>query len=316
MVKCIITGSSGFIGSYLTEFLLKQGWVVYSLERGIHKHPGNLPGDFYSISCNILDRDLVAESISKVKPDFVFHLAAQSLPKISWEKPEETFRVNVIGTLYLLDAIRMAGISPVIEIFCSSGEYAISRDGKPITEDHPLEPSSPYALSKVTQDLLSALYWNSYQMKIIRVRPFFIIGPRKVGDVCSDFARGVVAIERGLANKLAVGNLEIIRDFLDIRDAVTAFYLVANRGTPGDVYNICSGVGHKVGEIIQGLQKYSKSHIDIETDASLIRRLDEPIKVGDSSKLNALGWRPSIHFQESLAHILDFWRIEEKFQMT
>jgi GDP-4-dehydro-6-deoxy-D-mannose reductase len=147
-------------------------------------------------------------------------------------------------------------------------------------------------------------------MRIVRVRPFFIIGPRKVGDVCSDFARGVVAIERGLAKKLKVGNLEMVRDFLDIQDALTAFYLIVDRGVPGDVYNICSGLGYSIGEIVEWLQKLSKAHVEIETDASLLRRLDEPIKIGDNSKLHALGWNPSISIQNSLALILESWRDE------
>lgn len=309
-MKCFITGASGFIGSHLTEFLLGHGLTVYALDKKMSRFHGNLKGDFHFIQCNILDRDRVFDSIASVRPDYVFHLAAQSLPKISWEDPETTLQINVFGTLYLLDAIRAAKINPLIEIFCSSGEYAISKDGRPINEDQPLEPYSPYALSKIAQDQLSVLYWKAYQMRIVRVRPFFIIGPRKVGDVCSDFARGVVAIERGLSKKLKVGNLNMIRDFLDIQDALTALYLIADRGVPGDVYNICSGLGHSTGEIAEWLQQLSKAHIEIEKDASLLRRLDEPIKIGDSSKLHALGWNPSINIQHSLALILDSWRDE------
>ena len=309
-MKCLITGASGFIGSHLTEFLLRHGFTVHGFSKQMGSFLGNLQGDFHFISSDILDRDGVFDAISSIRPDYVFHLAAQSLPKVSWENPEKTFQTNVFGTLYLLDAIRAADINPVVEIFCSSGEYAISKDGMPINEDHPLEPYSPYALSKIAQDQLSALYWKNYQMRIIRVRPFFIIGPRKVGDVCSDFSRGIVAIERGLAKKLKVGNLDMVRDFLDIQDALTAIYLIAERGVPGDVYNICSGLGRSIGEIAEGLQKLSEAHIEIETDASLLRRLDEPIKIGDNSKLQELGWHPSIDIQNSLALILESWRDE------
>lgn len=311
-MKCLVTGASGFIGSHLTEFLLGQGLSVYGLDKKMGKFLTNLPGDFHFISCNLVDRDGVMEAVASIRPDYVFHLAAQSLPKVSWEDPESTFRINVFGTLYLLDAIRAAGIDPSIVIFCSSGEYAISKNGKPIAEDFPLEPYNPYALSKITQDHLSFLYWKTHQMRIVRVRPFFIIGPRKTGDVSSDFVRGVVAIERGLTKKLRVGNLDIVRDFLDVQDAVRAIYLIANEGISGEIYNICAGTGHKVGEIIEELQHLSKAMIEIELDPSLLRRFDEPIKIGDNSKLRDLGWSPSIPFQESLAIILDSWRLENK----
>ena len=172
-MKCLVTGASGFIGSHLTEFLLRQGLSVYGLDKKMGKFLTDLPGDFHFISCNLVDRERVMEAVAGVRPDYVFHLAAQSLPKVSWEDPETTFRINVFGTLYLLDAIRAAGIDPRIVIFCSSGEYAISKNGKPISEDFPLEPYNPYALSKITQDHLSFLYWKAHQMRIVRVRPFF-----------------------------------------------------------------------------------------------------------------------------------------------
>jgi GDP-4-dehydro-6-deoxy-D-mannose reductase len=315
-MKYLVTGASGFIGSHLTEFLLRQGLTVYGFDKKRGKFLSDLQGDFHFISCNILDRDQVVDSIASIRPDYVFHLAAQSLPKVSWEDPETTFQINVFGTLYLLDAIRGAGINPIIEIFCSSGEYAISKDGKPITEDFPLEPYNPYALSKITQDYLSFLYWKAYQMQIVRVRPFFIIGPRKIGDVSSDFARGVVAIERGLAKKLKVGNLDMVRDFLDVQDAVAAIYLIANQGVPGEIYNICAGTGQRIREIVEGLQRLSKAVIETESDPSLLRRLDEPIKIGNNSKLKALGWEPSVPFQESLTLILEFWRHDDKTKVT
>jgi GDP-4-dehydro-6-deoxy-D-mannose reductase len=312
MKKCIITGASGFIGSHLTEFLMKEGLSVYSLDRTKPEFRDHLKGDFHFIPCNILDRELVAEAISTVQPEYIFHLAAQSLPRVSWEDPETTFRINVLGSLYLFDAIRVAELDPVIEVFCSSGEYAISRSSEPIAEDYTLEPYSPYALSKITQDHLSVLYWKAYNLRITRVRPFFVIGPRKVGDVCSDFARGIVAIEQGRANKLRVGNLDMVRDFLDVQDAVNAFYLVANQGIPGEVYNVCSGTGRRVGEIVAGYRQLSSSAIELEVDRSLLRSLDEPVKIGNNSKLKALGWKPSKTFQESLEEILEYWRFGDR----
>lgn len=309
--KCLITGVSGFIGSYLAEFLVNQGAIVYGLDRSLSKTLEGIQENFQFISSDIMDKDLITKVIIDIRPDYVYHLAAQSLPKVSWEDPERTFQVNVFGTQYLLDAIRKSNINSIIEIFCSSGEYAVSKDGVPISEDHTLEPSSPYALSKIAQDQLSVLYCRAYQMHIVRVRPFFIIGPRKIGDVCSDFARGIVAIERGLADTLKVGNLDIVRDFLDVRDAVRAFCLVAERGASGNVYNICSGRGYRIGEIVENLQKLSKIPIKINSEATLFRSIDEPVKIGDNHKLFALGWKPSIAIQDSLNLIIESWRLEK-----
>jgi GDP-4-dehydro-6-deoxy-D-mannose reductase len=309
-MKCFITGASGFIGSHLVEPLLMQGATVYALDRQPARFSGSLSGDLHFIECDILDRDSLFRSISTTRPDCVFHLAAQSLPKTSWEDPETTFRINVFGTLNLLDAIRAADISPIIEILCSSGEYAPSQDGTPIHEEHSLEPSSPYALSKIAEDHVSALYFKAYQMRILRVRPFFIIGPRKVGDVCSDLCRGIVAIERGQSTQLRVGNLDAVRDFLDVQDAVAALILIALRGIPGKVYNISSGVGHSIGDMLAELRRLSRVPIEVVPDPTLLRPLDEAVKIGDNSRLQDLGWRPSVHIRDSLSLILEYWRSE------
>lgn len=305
-MRCLVTGASGFIGTYLVDFLLARGETVYGLAKQTKSLSPNL--GLHLFQCDLLDRSSVFNSVAEIKPDFVFHLAAQSLPRVSWDDPETTFRVNVFGTLYLLDAIRAAQINPIIEVFCSSAEYAVSHDNTPIAENYPLAPSSPYALSKIGQDQLCVLYEKAYQMHIVRIRPFFIVGPRKTGDVCSDFARGIVAIERGLANTLTVGNLDAVRDFLDVRDALTAFWLVAERGIPGTVYNICSGQGFAVSDILGRTSALSKTPFEVQQDASHLRPLDEPVKIGDNSKLMALGWRPSIPIDQSLADILAYWR--------
>jgi len=308
-MRYLVTGALGFIGTYLVDFLLARGETVYALDQRTEGFSPRL--GFHLIQCDLLDRGSVLKSVAEIKPDFVFHLAAQSLPQVSWQDPETTFRVNVFGTLYLLDAIRAAQIKPIIEVFCSSGEYAVSQHNTPIGENYPLEPSSPYALSKIGQDQLCVLYGKAYQMHIVRVRPFFIIGTHKTGDVCSDFARGIVAIERGLAKTLTVGNLDAVRDFLDVRDALTAFWLVAERGIPGTVYNICSGQGFAVSDILGRASALSRTPFDVHQDSSRLRPLDEPVKIGDNSKLRALGWRPSITIDKSLADILAYWRKQE-----
>ncbi len=309
-MKCLITGSGGFIGSYLAEYLLSQGQTVYAFVRQDSKHLERL-NKIQIRHCDILDQKRIREIVREIRPERVFHLASQTLVKPSWEDPELTLRTNVFATLYLLDAIRDAKISPLIEVICSSSEYAATHDEKPIAEDHLLEPSSPYALSKLAQDHLSALYGRAYAMNIIRLRPFFIIGPRKSGDVCSDFARGIVAIERGKSKFLSVGNLDAVRDFLDVRDAVISFWLIAERGHPGEVYNICSGKGYRVQEILERLVSLSPVKVDVRKDPARMRHLDEPVKIGNNAKLQSLGWTPRIPIDETLSAILTYWRAQD-----
>lgn len=310
-MRCLLTGASGFIGSHLAEYLLAQGETVYGLSRSASKFVTSLGENFKFFECDILDRERVARIISDTHPEVVFHLAAQSLPKISWQNVEQTFNVNVLGTLYLLDSIRQAGLDPVIEVMCSSAEYRPTCEGAtPIREDHPLEPSSPYALSKIAQDHLCVLYHRAYGMRIIRVRPFFIIGPRKSGDACSDFARGIVEIERGQKDVLEAGNLEAVRDFLDVRDAVAAFWLLTERGEPGEAYNVCSGEGHSMRNVLSCLISLALGKIEVRQDSRHLRPLDEPMKIGDNSKLRALGWKPRIGIKKTIRDIIAFWRTQ------
>jgi GDP-4-dehydro-6-deoxy-D-mannose reductase len=302
-----VTGASGFIGSHLVDFLRAQDHTVWGLGRHVN-NPGSNKKGFTFLTSDILDRQSLLKIVADVRPEIVFHLAAQSSPRDSWVDPEKTFKVNVFGTLNLLDAVRAAQLNPVIEVICSSSEYAPSDDGKPISEDDPLEPSSPYALSKIAQDQLCVLYVRAYKMHIVRVRPFFVIGPRKTGDVTSDLARGIVAIERGLKGALKVGNLQSTRDFLGIEDTLNAFQLIAERGRPGEAYNVCSGRGYEIGDILKRLQALAHRPIEAQPDAALLRPLDEPLKIGDNKKIRELGWKQKQFIDETLHHILDHWR--------
>jgi len=306
-MKCLVTGASGFIGSHLVELLVAQGQIVYALRRRVNDVTPSGNGLTF-LTCDILDREGLFKLVADIRPDTVFHLAAQSSPKVSWEDPEKTFRTNVFGTLYLLDAIRATDVRPVIEVVGSSSEYAPTPNGEPIREEDPLEPSSPYALSKITQDKLCVLHVKAYGMHIVRVRPFFIIGPRKTGDVTSDLARGIVAIEQGLKTTLKLGNLASVRDFLGIGDALSAFQLIAERGKPGEVYNVCSGSGYEVSEILRRLVALAQKPIATEQDESLLRPLDEPVKIGDNEKLRKLGWKQAQPVDETLHDILNYWR--------
>ena len=171
-----------------------------------------------------------------------------------------------------------------------------------------MQPLSPYAVSKLAADYCARLYTLRYGLNILRVRPFFLIGPSKVGDVCSDLARRVVAVERGEATDVPVGQLEIVRDFLDVRDGVAAMELIAAKGEAGQDYNICAGHGYRIGDILDHYKKLAKIPVLERVDPSLMRPIDEPVKVGDPAKLKALGWMARYPLEESLSTILEYWR--------
>ena len=309
MNRCLVTGCGGFIGSYLASLLLDKGQTVYGT---VHRHTENLDrlkDGVTILECDISDRKRVEDVVSEVKPDCVFHLAAQSLIVPSWQDPEKTIETNILGTLYLLDSIRKAKIDPLIEVACSSAEYGFTGESKIlIKEDEQFKPSSPYGVSKVGQDMLAYLYWRTYSIKIIRVRPFYITGPGKISDACSDFARGIVEVEKGKTDTLTTGKLESVRDMVDVRDCVGAMWLLMEHGVPGEDYNICSGRGYRMRDILDKLLSLSPSEIKVCQSPERIRALDDPILIGDNSKLCRLGWKPQIPIERTLSDILDYWR--------
>lgn len=307
-MRSLVTGAAGFLGSYLVEHLLGRRDSVAALTRRPSPFLDRLDGQIRVHTGDTLDRGSVSRLVGEVKPDRIFHLAARSLPAVSWEDPAGTFQVNVVGTLNLLDAVRLAGIDPVIVVVGSSAEYAPGRAEVPIPEDWPLAPASPYGVSKLAQDHLARLYGRAYPLRIVRVRPFFLVGPRKTGDVCSDLARRIVAIERGRSADLPVGNLEVVRDLLDVRDGVTAFATLAEQGRPGEVYNVASGRGYRIRDVLGMLKALARVPVRERVDPSKLRAIDEMVKIGDPARLVALGWRPSWVIERTLADILEYWR--------
>ncbi len=307
--KCLVTGCDGFIGRFLTDLLLREGVDVYGTVR-----PTAVKTDFLKQGVTILEYDLLdktraAEIMAGVRPDYIIHLAAWADIPSSWQDPEKAISTNTLGTLYLLEGIRKAGISPVVELAGSSAEYGLCRaDEIPVKEDKYLRPASPYAVSKIGGDMLGYLYWKACGLKIVRSRPFHITGPGKILDACSDFARGIVAVERGEKKALEVGNLEVVRDIVDVRDCARAMWLLALKGTPGEVYNICTGRGRKMADVLAGLVALSPQEIKLVQDPAKMRPADDPLLVGDSSKLRGLGWEPQVPLETTLADILNYWR--------
>lgn len=308
MKRAWVTGAGGFVGGFLVEALLAKGWRVFGLDAA--PYPWPLPPDaaFAFTRASVLDGDAVRRALEEAQPDAVFHLAAQSYPRVSWTRPVETFEVNVLGAVRLIEALRSIDTPPRVLMVGSSAEYAPVGSGKPIDETTPVDPSTPYGISKQAQDALAEVFGAREGLPMIRARPFFLVGPRKQGDVCSDWARGVVAIERGKSDRLSVGNVGIVRDMLDVRDGVDGMIRLVEAGEPGRVYNICSGRGMVLREVLQTYCALAERPVETIADPERMRAADEPIRVGDPSRLMALGWRPARALRDTLADILDYWR--------
>jgi GDP-4-dehydro-6-deoxy-D-mannose reductase len=308
-MKCLITGCEGFVGSHLADLLRDRNLPVFGMVHGDTANIAHLRGEIDIFECDLNDRDRVESIVSQVRPDIVFHLAAQSFVTLSWKNPEETLRTNVIGSFFLMDAIRKADLSPTILLLSSSAVYgAYMEPEMPLSEHREFRPTSIYAVSKVAEDTLGYFFWRAYEMRVIRVRPFSMTGPRKTLDACSDFARGIAEIEGGWREIVEVGNLETVRDITDGRDAVKALWLIAERGMPGDVYNLCTGRALRLHDVLEMLISISGRRIQYKQVPDKLRPRDDPIYVGDNSKLRALGWEPQIPFKQTLSDTLSYWR--------
>lgn len=310
MVRCLITGGEGFIGSHLADLLVSMGHEVYCMVYADTKNIDHLKDKITILKCDINNEENVNEILKKSEPEYIFHLAAQSFVMTSWEDPYLTLKTNIFGTLNLLEGVRNMKLSPLIEIVGSSSVYGPrSKDELPLKEETDFKPTSFYAVSKVGEEMLGYLYAKTYEMKVIRVRPFNMTGPRKTGDACSDFTRGLVEIERGTKKYLEVGNLETIRDFTDGRDAVKALWLLAQKGTPGEVYSLCSGKGYKMRDILNlAISLSGLKDVEVRQVPWKMRPYDDPIYIGDNSKLRRLGWEPKIPMEKTLTDMLEYWR--------
>jgi nucleoside-diphosphate-sugar epimerase len=309
-MKFLITGANGFIGSHLVQYLLQQNHSITAIVHRNSNFISSLKGDVKIVCGDLLDSAFVNMQAVKSDPDIIYHLAAQSLPQVAWQDPAHTFKTNLFSSLILFEAARQQGARPLIVTVSSSSVYAPGNKGQLLSETDSVLPGSIYAASKLAMENLAGNFIESIGLKIIIARPFFIIGPRKKGDVSSDFARGIARIERGEKDDLSVGNLNNIRDFLDVHDAVSALWKIAIQGKPGSIYNICSGYGHTVGDLLAVFKKNARREFTIVNDPDKARRIDDPFKTGDPAKLSALGWKPQIGLDNSVISILDYWRAQ------
>lgn len=316
-MRVLITGATGFAGSYLSELCLEKGCLVFAARR--RRSPlDNLHAVIEHKRLHLIELELedprsISTAIKASRPDLIFHLAAQSFIPTSFESPYHTLHTNVLGTLSLLEAVRQSPRSDGVRILIagSSEEYGLVRPGEcPITEAQPLRPLSPYAVSKVACDLLGAQYARAYGMCIVRTRAFNHEGARRgVEFVTSNFARQAVLLVAGRLRQLRVGNLDAVRDFSHVCDIVDGYWLALEKGQSGEVYNLCSGRGVSIAEVIQMLSRIVGRDLPYRADRQRLRPADVPYLVGDSARFSALtGWSPRLTIEDALREIVAHWR--------
>ena len=315
MRRVLVTGVTGFAGSHLVDYLLKSGgYDIYGIQRWRSRTENieHFADKISLLECDLRDATSTRDTLEKVRPDWIFHLAAQSFVPTSWSAPTESLTTNVLAQVNIFEAVRHMGLKCRIQLACSSEEYGmVFPDEVPIKETNPLRPLSPYAVSKVAQDMLGYQYWMSFQVDSVRTRGFNHEGPRR-GPVfvASDFAKQIADIEKGKKEPvLHVGNLEAQRDFTDVRDMVRAYVLALEKCEPGEVYNICSGKAWTIQKLLDYLLGLTKVKVEVRQDLARLRPSDVPILLGDNSKfVKVTGWQPTIPFETTLGDMLEYWR--------
>jgi GDP-4-dehydro-6-deoxy-D-mannose reductase len=314
-MRVLITGITGFVGSHLAEYALAQGAEVVGTvrTRSRYDHVEDIRHHVRLVETELRDASSVSALVADVRPDWIFHLAAQSFVQASFNAPAETFTNNVVCQINLLEAVRAEGLAPRFLVAGSSEEYGLVLEHEtPIREDQPLRPLSPYAVSKVAQDTLGYQYWRSYGIPVIRTRAFNHSGPRR-GEVfaTSSFALQLAEIEAGIRLPvIEVGNLDPRRDFSDVRDVVRGYWSLLDRGEAGEVYNLCSGQTWAIRDVLDFLVRSCKvTNVEIRERAARMRPSDVPLLVGDAGKIErATGWKTEIRFEDTLRDLLDYWR--------
>jgi GDP-4-dehydro-6-deoxy-D-mannose reductase len=314
-VRVLITGITGFVGSHLAEWALAQNAdVIGALRwRSNTEHIEHLLDRLTLIQSDLRELSSVRDLVERARPDYIVHLAAQSFVAASWQTPAETLLTNAISQMNLFEAIRQLGNRARFLVIGSSEEYGLVEPHElPIRETNPLRPLSPYAVSKVTQDLMGFQYFKSYGLDIVRARAFNHSGPRR-GDAfaTSNFAKQIAEIEAGLREPVvSAGDLKPTRDFSDVRDVVRGYWALLERGAAGEVYNLCSGTDWSIERMLQFLIAQSTVlGIQVRTDPARLRPSDVPVLRGCADKIEAaVGWRTRIPLERTLGDLLDYWR--------
>lgn len=316
-MKTLITGINGFTGEHLVEYLyqkepqveiyglMEKGGSFNNLKEELQRRIKLFEGDLRN--CEELEK-IILEAL----PERVFHLAAITFGPAVRKNPHLAMEVNFYGTMNLLDAILKAKINPLIHVAGSSAEYGLAREEEnPVLENNIFRPMDFYGVTKIAQDMVSYQYFKSYKMQIVRTRTFNQTGPGERKDfVCSDFAYQIALIEKGKQEPvIKVGNLEAKRDFADVRDIVAAYYLVAQKGEVGEVYNVCSHKAYAIQEVLDILLSMTECKIEVKIEKERMRPSDVPVQIGSYEKLKLqTGWEPTINFKETLKDLLNYWR--------
>jgi GDP-4-dehydro-6-deoxy-D-mannose reductase len=304
-MKTLITGVDGFIGGWLAKLVVERGDDVV----GVSRREAREASGVRRVLADICDPDAIAKAIGEARPDRVFHLAAASHIPTSFDRPVETFTVNAIGTLHVLAAVRAHAPGAVVVSVGSSAEYGDAcRAQDAVREDAPLLPTSPYAISKVAQGLSCRLAFRSQGLRAVHVRPFHIVGPGKRGDALTQFATQVAALERGGPAVVRVGNLEPVRDFVDVRDCARALVLLSEQGQPGEAYNVCSGAPVPLSGLLDVLRGAARRPFEVVPDPARMRPVDDVRIVGDPAKLAQLGFAPTRSLTETVGDTLESLR--------
>jgi len=314
--KVLITGASGFAGYHLIKYLIsKKDEKIYGtyLEDSSKERLDEFKEELTLEKIDLSKKETVYSLIEKIKPDKIYHLAAFTVPSLSFDSPLEVITNNVSSELNILESLRKQKLFKTRVLITSSADVygKVKKEDIPINENTPLNPVNPYAVSKIAQDFLALQYFLAYGIESIRVRPFNHIGPGQGPNfVVASFSKKIAEIEKGKRERVInVGNLEAKRDFTDVEDMVRAYDLILEKGKAGDVYNIGSGKAYKIKDILDKLLSFSKKEIKIEVDKALFRPVDEPELRCDYEKLKKLtNWEPLIPIDKTLRETLDYWR--------
>jgi len=307
--KCLVIGGAGFVGEYLIEQLFADDYEVHAtkLAKEVISSQHCIEHDL-----DILDYNQTVSLLAEIKPATIVLLAAQSSVALSWEIPQRTVEINVLGPINILEAIRVLGIKTRLLLVGSSEQYGIvASQDIPITENHQTSPMNPYAISKTSQELFGHLYLKTFQLDVIFVRAFNHIGPKQTSAfVVSDFAKQIAEIEKGLKDPIIyVGNLEAKRDFTDVRDVAKAYVQILEKGRSGEIYNVGSGKATSISFLLNQLIELSTKEIEIRLDKERMRPSDMPIIEADTIKIKKeVGWSAEIDLKRSLLDTLNNWR--------
>lgn len=319
-MNVLVTGAGGMVGSHMVELLHEQGKNVIGTYYKPTTDITELSPEIKMIECDVRYPQSVEKIIEEFQPEQIYHLAAQSYPTVSWDRPYETIETNINGTIAVYEAIKRVRkyfnekYDPMVVVACSSAEYGetlneLEGDKVYVKETAELKPLHPYGVSKVGQDLISFQYFMNDNIRCIRARIFNSTGTRKVNDVTSDFTKRAVLAERSGKYELRVGNLHTRRAIMDQRDLVRALMLLAEKGKAGDVYNISSEHIYLMSDIVKMIEKQMGHKFEIKVDPALLRPTDEKIIVGDITKLQRdTGWKQEIPMEQTIADMLDYWR--------